>query len=758
MPISKISACVSAMALTLSLSAHALAQTQAPSENAIAPSFEKEPTPAEGSPNVIYIVLDDTGFADLGCYGSEISTPNMDKLASRGLRFNNFHTRAICSPTRAALLTGRNSHTVGVANVTNMLSGFSHGQGRITHAAATIAEMLQSSGYRTFALGKWHLSPMQLTDSRDQWPLGRGFDQYYGFLDGMTDQFHPDLVLDNSPIDPQHSPGYHLSADLVDKAISYISSEKAASPDRPFFMYLAFGATHAPHQVPESYIQKYLPVYGSGWDEIRAKRFARQKALGIIPAGAELAPRNPDVKAWNDLTPKQKAVNVRFEAAFAGFLEHTDQQIGRLVDYLGEAGQLSNTIIVLLSDNGGSVEGHESGTFNEVSSLNQVHETEDALFAAKDRIGTEFSYPNYPSGWAQVSNTPFKFYKTTVWDGGTRDPLIIAGPAGFKDAGAIRSQFVDVIDVTPTILDIVSQNAPETYKGVAQIPLAGASLKSVLSDAKAPAPRDTQYFELIGQRAIWHDGWQAISEHRPGTDFESDVWHLYDMRKDFSGLRDLAAKNPQKLKAMQDLWWSQARQYGALPLFNAPLLDSFTSDSVKANIVKYKTMRDPKREYVFYPRKENLLRQDAPQIGAGSFLIDATLDLKNNNPNGVVIADGDRFGGYSLFAKDGIVTFEVSDLGTTSSIHSDRPLTRDTRELRVAFERGDTRGGLAKIYFDGVEVASGPIARRETQLTSASGFSVGYDTSGPVSESYGRSDGFPFGVGELRKVVVRKTK
>lgn len=732
-----------------------VSQRSGAADGEVEPHLEAEPTPDAGSANVIYIVLDDTGFADLGSFGSEIRTPAMDSLAQQGLRFNNFHTRAICSPTRAALLTGRNSHSVGVANVTNMLSGYPHGQGKISRSAATIAEVLQSSGYRTFALGKWHLSPMQLTSNRAEWPLARGFDQFYGFLNGMTDQYYPDIVVDNTPTEIKSGKGYHLSEDLVDKAIGYIGAQRASSPERPFFLYLAFGATHGPHQVPEPYISKYLDIYGKGWDKIREERFARQKALGVIPADAGLAPLNPDVKAWAALSEMERQVNIRFQATYAGMLEHTDQQIGRLIDFLKKTDQYKNTMIVLISDNGASVEGHETGTWNEVSSLNRVPETPQELFARKDSIGTEKSYPNYPSGWAQVSNTPFRLYKTTLWDGGVRAPLIIYQPKTVTDPGRVRQQFVDVVDITPTVLDLLQLKAPTVYKGVEQMPLAGASIKAALSDARAPASRNTQYFELLGQRAIWHDGWKAISVHQHGTDFAKDSWHLYDTRSDFSALNDLARSHPQKVAEMQDRWLVEAKKFGVLPLVDAPLLGSFTSGAGTKAAPKYKTSRDPRPEYVYYGGQAPVIAMDSPQLGSGSFSITAQIAPSTGREAGVLIADGDRFGGYSLYVLDGHAVFEQSDLGRPTKLRATKPIPAGTTELRYTFERTDPAGGTGTLFYAREKVASGRIARRATNLTAVGGFGIGRDVSGPVSEDYPSADGFPLAPGVLERVVVR---
>ena len=539
------------------------------------PSFATPLRPKAGSPNIVYIVLDDVGFSDLGVYGSEIHTPNIDRLALGGLRFNNFHTRAICSPTRAALLTGRNSHSVGVRTVADILNGYPNDRGRITPHATTLAEVLRSAGYGTIAVGKWHLVPGYETTEAgpfDNWPLQRGFDHYYGFLGGLTDQYHPDLVQDNTHVDYPRRPQYHLSEDLVDHSITYIRNEQTTAPNRPFFLYLAFGAAHAPHQVPKPYIDKYVPVFEKGWDKTREDRIARQKQLGVIPANTQLAPRNEGVKPWDSLSADEKRLFVRYQAAYAGFLEHADEQIGRLVDFLQGAGQLDNTLLVLISDNGANYEGGFEGWTNYVygysalSGLFPGRSTVPQGLKEFDDIGTDRNTTNYPRGWAMAGNTPFKLYKEFVHGGGVNDPLIIHWPKGIQDRGAIRQQFTDVIDITPTVLDITGLKAPEVYHGIPQKPVEGASIAATFNSASAPDARHVQYFEQLGNRAIWNDGWKLVTEHKDGVDFDSDRWELYNLKEDFSETNDLASTNPAKVDELKKLWWREADKYGVLPL------------------------------------------------------------------------------------------------------------------------------------------------------------------------------------------------
>jgi arylsulfatase len=526
------------------------------------------PHAAPGSPNVVFIVLDDLGFSDLGPYGSEIATPSIDALAKAGLRFNNFQTHAICSTTRAALLTGRVAHAVGMKDLAGNDTGFPNARGRITPAAATVAQMLQANGYSTYGVGKWHLLPhadMLASSPRTDWPLQKGFDRFYGFLSGWTDQYHPSLVEDNhSLVTPDH-PGYHFTTDIVDHAIHYLREGQQANTGRPFFLYLATGAVHAPHQAPPEYIDKYKTVYAKGWDAIRAERFAREKAMGLIPQDTVMPPRNADDRAWSDLTQDERTVYARYMAVYAGFVEHTDAQIGRLVDYLKQSGQFDNTIIFLLSDNGAAPEAGPEGSFT--SPYGGRLSVQDSL-ARLDDLGTERSEELYQRAWAMASVSPFKKYKLSMQLGGVRDPLIVVWPKGIaaNEGGAVRSQFLDVIDVAPTVLDVAGVTAPTIFAGVPQMPIHGASFLDVLRDARAPAPRDTQVFELRGERAIYHDGWRAVSVHAPGTPYDQDRWELYDDTRDFAEAHDLAAQYPDRLKAMQDLWWREARTYGVLPL------------------------------------------------------------------------------------------------------------------------------------------------------------------------------------------------
>ncbi|MGB5756393.1 MAG: arylsulfatase, partial [Acidimicrobiales bacterium] len=530
-----------------------------------------DPPPLEDKPNVVLILFDDTGFAHFGCYGSDIDTPNIDRLAAGGLRYTNFHTTALCSPTRASLLTGRNHHAVGMRCISNFDTGYPNMRGRISHNAATVAEIVGDAGYATFALGKWHLCPMTETSMAgpfDDWPLQRGFDRFYGFLQGETDQFHPELTYDNHHLEPRGpgDDGYHLSEDLTDRAIDFIRESKSVRPDRPFFTYLAWGATHSPHQAPLEYLEKYRGRYDEGWDVIRQRYYERQLHLGIIPAGTELAPRNPGVEPWAELSENEQRLAARLQEAFAAFLDHTDAQIGRLMEFLSAIDELDNTIFIVTSDNGASQEGFATGVIDEMRFFNGFPEDVEAAQDRLDDVGGPNSHTNYPWGWAQVGNTPLKWYKQNTFGGGVRDPLIIHWPRRITDAGGVRDQFHHITDLTPTILDELGIPQPERFRGREQLPVAGRPLSYSFDDPTAPTNRHAQYFEMFGHRGIWSEGWKAVTYHRLGKPFDEDVWELYHVDEDFSESHNLADERPDKLAELVDLWWSEAEEHGVLPL------------------------------------------------------------------------------------------------------------------------------------------------------------------------------------------------
>jgi len=521
-----------------------------------------------GTPNIIYIVLDDTGFGDLGCYGSVVSTPHMDSLAESGLQFNNFHSKSVCSPTRASLLTGRNAHYVGMKELPGNDQGYPHTRGQVTAAAANIAQILNRNGFGTYAAGKWHLVPRtELHDAADRthWPLQKGFDRFHGFLSGWSDQYRPDLVIDNRNVTPPDDPDYHFSEDIVYQSIEMISSNLEHRPDKPFFLYLTFGAVHSPLQVPKRYIEKYKGQFDVGWDVVRERRYRKQLETGLIPAGSKLPARNLGDPAWADLSEVEQKVFARFMEAYAGYVEHTDDQVGRLTKFLKTKKIFKNSLIVLISDNGGAPEAGVEGNFEHPYSGKL---TVEQMYERLDDLGSRNSQPQYQRPWAMASSAPFQYYKLWPFNGGVRTPMIVSWPDKIKNHG-LREQFLDVIDITPTVLDFLDIFVPKEFDGVSQLPIQGASLRQVFESSEAPAPRDTQFFELWGSRSIYHKGWKAVAFHTHGTSFDDDLWELYNQNTDFTETTNLAAHYPDKLKELQALWWEEAAKNNALPLLEA---------------------------------------------------------------------------------------------------------------------------------------------------------------------------------------------
>lgn len=524
----------------------------------------KTPRNPAAKPNIVLVVLDDVGFSDLGAFGSEIRTPNIDALAAGGLRYNRFDSKAVCTPTRAALLTGRNNQTVRMADLpTNRRTeDMSRDRGEIAHNAQMLPQVLKAAGYRTYGVGKWHLGP-EYEDGKAgnnaSWPLQRGFDRFYGFYLGWTDQYRPELIAGNEKLPKPDTQGYHFSVDMADKAIADIDD----AAGKPFFLYFAMGTAHAPLQVPREYIERYRGVYEKGWDAIRAERFDRMKKIGIIPADTIMTPRAASDRAWDALSEDEKAVFARYMATYAGFIDHADEQIGRVVQRLKDAGQYDNTIIMLVSDNGAAAEAGQNGGFETMYRQTKLSFAEQR--ARIDDIGTVKLHSEYPQPWAWAGGTPFRRYKSWPYAGGVRTPLIVSWPAVIQDRGAVRTQFVDTVDLAPTLLDAAGTSFAKTIDGKAQIPIAGKSIRKTFRDQTAKT-RSVQYFELRGQRAITSGNWRAVAMHKYGTDFAKDKWELFDTSKDYSESTDFAARYPAKLEEMKRLWWREARKYSTPPL------------------------------------------------------------------------------------------------------------------------------------------------------------------------------------------------
>ncbi|MBR4182484.1 MAG: arylsulfatase [Lachnospiraceae bacterium] len=616
-------------------------------------SYEEEPK--RKKTNVVYIVLDDIGFAQIGCFGSNIKTPNIDRLASGGLRYNNFHTTAICSATRASLLTGANHHAAGVATVVDTPSGYPNHLGHLDPQYATLAQILKDNGYATFAVGKWHLTPMEDTSDQgpyDNWPLAKGFDKFYGFMEGYTDQYHPNLIQDNSAVkQPKSSEeGYHLSEDLSDHAIHYVFQHTNAYPEKPFFLYLAYGAGHSPHQVPQKYIDEYKGAFDKGWDATREDWFENQKRLGVIPQDAKLTERNKLVKAWAELSSDEQKLYARYMETFAGFLTHTDEQIGRVIDYLEKIGELDNTIIVLLSDNGASAEGGQEGRFTQERSLNILEEGEEASFALPriDEIGSEQSAPHYPIGWANAGNTPFPWYKSFVHSGGVKDPLVVHYPEGIRDGGSVRSQYHHVSDITPTVLDVLGIRKPDILGGVPQKLMTGTSFAYTFANPDAPTRKPVQYYEQSGNRGIWKDGWKLVANHLMVSRYEDDEWELYHVDEDYSESENVATQYPEKVEELKNLWFAEAGKNNVFPLGTGTYLARTPEQNLedmkgylsifKEETYRYKNVIEP-----FKTGRKLFMNQRNHTV---------TIRLHHVSGNeGTLYAGGHRYGGYTVFIK-----------------------------------------------------------------------------------------------------------
>ncbi len=703
--------------------------------------------PRAGAPNVVVMLIDDLGFSHFNCFGSDLETPSIDKLAQGGLRYSNFHVTPLCSPTRAALLTGRNHHSVGMRGLSNWSSGFPSMRGYVSNHAATMAETMRESGYTTLGIGKWHLTSMENASSAgpfDQWPLARGFDRHYGFLDGETDQFAPDLVYDNHRVEPPRSveEGYHLSEDLVDHALEFIHDTKSIRPDRPFFMYFAFGAMHAPHQAPEAYLAKHRGRYDEGWDVARDKWFAKQKSMGLIPDDTLLAPRNPGVEAWEGLPENQKKLACRLQEAFGAFLEHTDAQIGRFIADLENLGELDNTLILLMSDNGASQEGGPFGILHEMKYFNFILESPDEAVKRLDDIGGPSSHSNYPWGWAQAGNTPFKWYKQNTHEGGVHVPLIVHWPKGIKARGEIRHQFHYVTDIAPTVFEATGTAALSTYKGLEQMPVAGASLSYSFDDADEPSHKTTQYFEMGGHRAIYHEGWKAVTRHTPGVSFDDDQWELYHVAEDTSECGDLASEQPERLRDLIALWWREAEEYGVLPLDDR---------GIELFGARYRenSPHPPSRRYRYLPPVKPIPPQAAAGIGGRNWDLTARID-RTNDQGGVIMASGNENAGVSLFVLGNKLYFDYNIFGDHHLVTSSVDVPVGPSVVGLEFRRGASDADV-ELMIDGQPSGSGhlPFVMR---IISSLGMSIGFDHGSPVSTLY--HDEFAF-EGTLHDVVIQ---
>ncbi len=709
------------------------------------PAFPSTVRPPSGAPNVVLVVLDDLGFGQLGCFGSDLATPNLDRLAAEGLRYNRFHVTALCSPTRACLLTGRNHHAVGMGFLTDVPTGFPGYNGRIPPSAAALPRVLRDAGYSTFAVGKWHLAPrweQSASGPFGRWPLGLGFERHYGFLAGDTNQWTPALVSDNGFIEPPRSPedGYHLTEDLADRAIRLVQDQHQATPAKPFFLYFATGATHAPHHAPRDAIERYRGRFDDGWDAWRARTFERQQASGVVPPGTTLSERPPWVDAWDDLVPDQRRLFARLMEAFAGFLTHTDEQLGRLVAFLDTIGVLDDTLLLVCSDNGTSAEGGPYGSINEHRFTHDVLDDPAETLARLDDLGGFRAYNHYPWGWAWAGNTPLRLWKRYTWLGGVRTPLIARWPGHLDGVGSVRAQFCHAVDVAPTVLDAVGLDAPSAVDGVTQQPLDGASLVPTFGDAAASSPRRTQYFEMIGSRALYHDGWKATTDHvgnqlavererlEGSHDFDTDRWSLFHLDEDFSESHDRADDEPELTRLLVERWWSEAGRNQVLPLD-----DSLIQRVSALEPAPY----GPRRRAVLRPGG-GTVSEDALPVLLGGFLLEAHLDVPAGGGDGVIGALGDWNNGWACYLLQGRPVVAFSLLGEPWRLTGPDRLATGDRVLTVEYRRGFSPGGALELRVDGTIVAEGTVPRDlpfRWQIGGA-GLLIGRDRGFPVSDDY----------------------
>ncbi len=741
----------------------------------------EQPKAAPGSPNIVFIVLDDVGFSAMTCFGGVIETPNIDRIAAQGLRYTQWHTTALCSPTRSCLLTGRNHTTNGMACITEAASGFPNANGHIPPECATLAEVLVERGYSTAMVGKWHLCPedeMNLASTKKDWPLGRGFERFYGFLGAETNQWYPDLFHDNHPVDPPATPeqGYHLSVDLTDRAIEFVDDVKTIAPDRPVFLYYALGAAHAPHHVPKEWADRYRGTFDLGYERLREQVLARQKQMGIVPPNTELPPINPlgtpdtrsgpggepfpalDVtRPWDSLSPDEQRLFARMAEVYAGFLSHADHQIGRLLDYLAEIDQLDNTIVVVVSDNGASGEGGPDGSVNENIFANGMPDELATNLAMIDDLGSPRTYNHYPTGWAMAFNTPFKMWKRYSHNGGTCDPCIISWPDGITARGELRDQYHHATDLVPTLLDCLGVEAPDSVRGVTQIPLQGVSMRYSFEAATIPTAKKAQFYSMLGTRGIWHDGWKAVTTHPAisgWSHFEQDEWELYHTEVDRSELHDLAAENPQKLTEMIGLWFYEAGVNHAFPLDDRLPLEI---------ILTPRPQLVPARDrYVYRPGGAEVPESVAVNIRNRSYTIGALVDLPSRGAQGVLFAHGSRFGGHSLYIKDNRLHYVYNFVGLDEQhVTATEDLPTGTRLiLSAAFAKdGENPPGLAtgilSLYHGAQKVGEGRIRTQPGKFSLAGeGLNVGCDRGEAVTDDYPGDAPWPFTGGTIQRVVV----
>jgi arylsulfatase A-like enzyme len=737
-----------------------------------------QPTAPEGAPNILMIVWDDVGYGTMDTFGGLIETPNMTRIADSGIRFSSFHTTALCSPTRSSLLTGRNATSNNMACITEGSGGFPGISARIPFENGTIAEVLNERGWNTYAIGKWHLTPGEETDLsawKGRWPLGRGFERFYGFLGGESSQWYPDLVYDNHPIEQPYLPeeGYHLSKDLADKAIGFIRDAKMVAPDKPWFMYFCPGCAHAPHHVFKEWADRYKGRFDQGYEEIRKQILANQKKMGLMPASTELSPINPHgepdvkgpdgqpwpgldfVKPWNSLSKDEQKLFTRMAEVFAGFVSYTDHEIGRILDYLQESGQLENTIVIVVSDNGASGEGGPNGTFNEMKFFNNIPDDIKENLLHLDELGSPKSYNHYCNGWAWAFDTPFPYWKRFAgYEGGVADMCLVAWPNGIPARGELRHQYIHAVDIVPTLYDLLGIQPPGVLKGYTQSPIEGESFFPAISDPKAPE-KEVQFYTMLGQRALYFQGWLANTLHPPisgWSRFEHDVWELYNLKEDRSQMHNVADKNPETLEKLKGLWYYYAGLYHGLPLDDRSAIEIITTERPQPSKMR--------NRYIYYPDCADVPEIVAVNIRRRSYTIVAGAVIDSPDATGVLFAHGGVSGGHSLYIKDKKLHYLYNWLGEKfQKVSSDIEISPGKHVFTAEFVKtGDHKEtmsalGTLTLFIDTKQVGQATIMTQPGYFgLVGDGLCVGRDSASPVSPDYIAP--FRFTGGTIERVII----
>src|SRR6187397_305132 len=729
--------------------------------NAKAPARFEVKAPAK-APNVVVVLIDDQGFGQSSAFGGPCSEPTLERLAANGLKYNNFNTTALCSPTRVALLTGRNHHLNNAGAIVEVATGFPGNTGVRPNSIAPLAEMLRLNGYSTAAFGKYHeTAPWEVSVSGpfDRWPTHSGFDKFYGFIGGETNQWAPAVYDGTVRVEVPHDPNYHFTTDMTNQAINWVSAQQSLTPDKPFYMYFATGATHAPHHAPKEYIDKYKGKFDQGWDKLREETFARQKALGVIPQNAQLTARPKEIPAWDDQTPDQKRLFAKQMEAFAGFAEHTDHEVGRLVDALKEMGELDNTLFLyVVGDNGNSAEGGPEGSYNEMMALNGIIGKADQMMDHIDDWGSPNTFPHYAIGWAHAGNTPFQWTKQIASHfGGTRNGMVVHWPNGIKAKGEIRSQFTHATDIAPTVMEAAVLPFPRSVNGTEQIPFSGVSFMFSFDDVKAADRHTTQYFEMFGNRGIYDNGWVACTRHSipwlivANPPLKDDTWELYNVDEDFSEANNLAAKNPEKLKELQAIFNEEATKNHVFPI------DDRRTERFNAEIAGRPDLMGSRTSLNVYEGMTGISENAFINVKGRNYTITAEVDLKDANTNGVIISQAGRFGGWTLYMKGGKPHHEYNFFGVEwTNIGSPKALGAGHHIIKYEFIPDAAKpgaGGKCTLYVDDQKVAEGTIPKTQPFIFSADeGVDVGMDSETNVSRDY--KEGENKFTGKIKKVTV----